>query len=46
MAPSEHSSPITARPGYAKQSEEQGYDLKSHLRKIIEAFKRANKRNR
>ena len=39
MAPSEHSSPITARPGYAKQSEEQGYDLKSHLMKMFEAFK-------
>jgi hypothetical protein len=39
MAPSEPSSPTTASPGYYNKPEEQNCDLKSHLMKMIEAFK-------
>jgi hypothetical protein len=42
MAPSEPSSDRTASPGYHNTPEEQDYDLKPHLMKMIEAFKENN----
>ena len=39
MAPLEPSSANTASPGYPDTPEEQDYDLKCHLIKMIEAFK-------
>lgn len=39
MAPSEPSSPTTSSPGYPNPTEEQDYDIKSHLMKMIEFFK-------
>jgi hypothetical protein len=39
MPPSESSSTTTASPGYINTTEEQDCSLKSHLRKMIEAFK-------
>jgi hypothetical protein len=38
-APPEPSSPTTASSGYTNTSEKQHNDLKSHLMKILEAFK-------
>jgi hypothetical protein len=40
LAPSEPSSPTTASLGYPNIPEEQDSDLKSHLIKMIEAFKK------
>jgi hypothetical protein len=40
MTPSEHRSMTIASAGYPYIPEEQDCDLKSHLMKIIEAFKR------
>jgi hypothetical protein len=39
LAPSESSSPITTNPGYPNTHERQDNDLKSHLMKMIDAFK-------
>ena len=39
MVPSEPSSPTIANPGYFNTLEKQDSDLKSHLMKMIEAFK-------
>lgn len=39
MTLSEPSSPATESPGYHNIPEEQDYDLKSHLMRMIEAFK-------
>jgi hypothetical protein len=38
IAPSEPNSPTTSSPGYPNTPEEQNYDLKSHLMKMIEVF--------
>jgi hypothetical protein len=40
LAPSEPSSSTTASPGYTNTPENQGNNLKSHLIKMIEAFKK------
>lgn len=40
MTPSEPSSPNTASPGYLNTPEEKDCDCKSHLAKMIEAFKK------
>ena len=40
LAPSEPSSPTTASPGYPNTPEKQDSDLKSHLMKMIEEFKK------
>jgi hypothetical protein len=40
LAPSEPSSPTIARPGYPNTPEEQDCDLKSHLMKMLEIFKK------
>jgi hypothetical protein len=40
LAPLETSSPTTASPGYPNTSEKQDADLKSHLTKMIESFKK------
>ena len=39
MAPTEQSCSTTARPGYPNSTKAQGNDLKSHLKKITDAFK-------
>jgi hypothetical protein len=39
VVPSEPSSPMTASSGYPNTATEQDNDLKSHLTKMIEAFK-------
>ena len=39
MASSKWNSSMTASTGYPNTPEEQDYDLKSHLMKMIEAFK-------
>jgi phage shock protein A len=39
LVPSEHSSPITASPGYNSTPENQDVDLKSCVMKMIESFK-------
>jgi gas vesicle protein len=40
LASSEPSSPTIASPGYSNTSEKQDLDLKSHLMKMIEDFKK------
>ena len=40
MASSEHRSPTTANHGYSITSEKQELDLKSHLKMLMEAFKK------